>query len=337
MTSNRRPVAALVGMLALVAVAGPIGAWNVERDSIDARAAAELVRGTHAAATRNDFTGDATVTWTSSGGVRRSHVTVSDQGGAIEITTKDGAAVIDTDRRTYLRKALGWTGVVVEPTARSVPAPTHHWELGTEPAQQVAGRPTTVVVASRADGSPALRLSIDDETGLLLARDVLDPKGHVERAVRFDRIDIAPSAATVAAPSGVHDRTAAAISSIPDGYRAPQAPDGYELVAKSRHQNGVMFFYSDGLFTASVFEQRGQLDRGALTGGSDVQRGRTVIRVTREPSGDAAVWDRDGLVYTFVSDAPRDVFNGMLDTLAADERSAPESVVDYVLGPFGWG
>ena len=48
------------------------------------------------------------------------------------------------------------------------------------------------------------------------------------------------------------------------------------------------------------------------------------------------VWSRNGLVYTCVSDAPSDVFAAMIGRLADAGRSTPESVVDYVLGPFGW-
>jgi hypothetical protein len=48
------------------------------------------------------------------------------------------------------------------------------------------------------------------------------------------------------------------------------------------------------------------------------------------------VWERDGVVYTCVSDAPSDVFTKVVDGLAGAGRSTPESVVDFVLGPFGW-
>jgi hypothetical protein len=48
------------------------------------------------------------------------------------------------------------------------------------------------------------------------------------------------------------------------------------------------------------------------------------------------VWERDGVVYTCVSDAPADVFDASVTALAAPERSALERVADFVLGPFGW-
>jgi len=91
------------------------------------------------------------------------------------------------------------------------------------------------------------------------------------------------------------------------------------------------------VFTASVFEQQGDLDWGALpSGGADSQLAGTRTRTYHEPSGGVVVWERNGLVYTCVSDAPSDVFADMVDELAAGGRSVPESVVDFVLGPFGW-
>ena len=100
----------------------------------------------------------------------------------------------------------------------------------------------------------------------------------------------------------------------------------------------MLLYYSDGLFTASVFEQQGELDWDALpSGGDDTRLADTRTRVYHEPSGDVAVWARNGLVYTCVSDAPSDVFARMVGAMASDGRSAPESVVDFVLDPFGWG
>ena len=51
--------------------------------------------------------------------------------------------------------------------------------------------------------------------------------------------------------------------------------------------------------------------------------------------GDVVVWERDGVVYTCVSDAPHDSLAGMLAGLSPSP-SVPERVVDFVLGPFGF-
>ena len=108
------------------------------------------------------------------------------------------------------------------------------------------------------------------------------------------------------------------------------------LVSRSQHTNGVQLVYSDGLFSVSVLEQRGELDWDAMPhGGTDTSVDGARARRYAEPMGDVIVWERDGVVFTGVSDAPGDVFDAMLTGLAPDP-GIPERVVDFVLGPFGF-
>jgi hypothetical protein len=338
-TVRRRPATIALCTLAAFALAWPIAASAGAKDDADAQAASRLVQGTHDAAVDHDFAGVATVTWTTPKGKQQAAVSVTDAEGAVAISAADGRSVVDEGKRTYLRDHLGWTGLVVEPTVRDRPAPDHRWDLSTAGSRTVAGRPATVVEATRPDGTPAQRMVVDDATGLLLAREIVGPSGRVERSVQFTRIDIGDRASKATGPpAGVSTPAAEKLTSTPDGYRAPGSPAGFELVTRSRHPDGVLLFYSDGVFTASVFEQQGDLEWGALPGGgADTQLADTRTRTYHEPSGDVAVWERNGLVYTCVSDAPSDVFTRMVGALASDERSGPESVVDFVLGPFGWG
>jgi hypothetical protein len=339
-TRLRRPATVALGALAALALAWPIAASaGADSRDTDARHAARLVGGTRAAAEEHDFTGVATVTWTSPKGAHReAQVRVTDANGSVAVTAADGRAVVDEGRRTYLRDHLGWTGLVVEPTSGHLPEPDRRWALSTAGASTVAGRTATVVVAARGDGAPAQRLVVDDATGLLLARDVLGPGGRVERSLRFSSIDVGEPARPLSPPTDVPTRAAEKLTSVPDGYRAPGSPAGFELVTRSRHPDGVLLFYSDGLFTASVFEQQGDLDWGSLpSGGSETRLADTRTRIYHEASGDVAVWERNGLVYTCVTDAPSDVFDRMVGALASDDRGTIESVVDFVLGPFGWG
>jgi hypothetical protein len=337
MTGTRRPAGVALVALATLALAWPVGAVAGSGESNDAREAARLVTRTRDASSRYDFSGTATVSWNTGGGTRRAPVEVHDASGSIEIISVSGI-VVDEGRHTYLRDprtAPRWSSVLVEPSARNLPAPGSHWDLSTAAGRTVAGRPTTVVVATRSDGTPAQRLFVDDDTGLLLGREVLGPNGRVERAVLFDAIAVG-IAGTVDTPR-VGTAQAPRLSSLPSGYRAPSSTAGYELVTRSRHPDGVLLFYSDGLFTVSVFEQQGELNWSALpNGGTTGDVAGTRSRAYREPSGNVLVWERDGLVYTCVSDAPSDVFTKVVDGLAGAGRSAPESVVDFVLGPFGW-
>jgi sigma-E factor negative regulatory protein RseB len=338
MSPTRKPATLAWCALAIVAVAWPIGAWAASApDSPDAREAARLVTRTRDAASRYDYSGTAVITWTVGDATRQAEVEVHDVDGVLEIVAADGGAVIDEGRRTYLRDRLGWTGALVEPAAANLPDPSHEWALSLGPPRTVAGRPTTAVVAARADGTPAQRLFVDDATGLLLGRQVLGPSGHVQRSMQFVTVDIGDGNGQVQAPRGVETEKAKVLSSVPDGYRAPSSLAGYELVTRSEHPDGVLLFYSDGLFTASVFEQQGDLDWSALpSGGSESRLAGTRTRMYHDPSGDVVVWARHGLVYTGVSDAPSDVFADMIEQLADSGRSTPESIVDYVLGPFGW-
>jgi len=338
-TVLRRPATVALCALATFAVAWPIAASAGVGSDPDAREAARLVRGTRAAAHDHDFTGLATVTWTTPK-KRTAQVHVTDVSGSIAIAAiGGGGAVFDDGRRTYLKDRLGWTGLVVEPTAHDLPAPDRRWQLTTAGTSTVAGRPATVVLAARPDGTPAQRMVVDDATGLLLARDILGPRGKVERSVSFSTIDVRErDAGPVTPPAGVENRVAQSLTSVPEGYRAPGSLSGFQLVTRSRHPDGVLLFYSDGVFTASVFEQQGDLDWDALpAGGTDTQLADTRTRTYHEASGDVAVWERDGLVYTCVTDAPSDVFTTMVGAMASDGRSTPEAVVDFVLGPFGWG
>jgi sigma-E factor negative regulatory protein RseB len=337
LTLVRRPL----GVAICVVVLGATWCIATSADAgsqSDARHAASLLRETRRAPARYDFAGYAVVTWSTPKGVERARVRVTDTAGAIEITSADGNTVIDEGRRTYLRDHLGWTGVVVEPTTDALPDPGREWKLATAGARTVAGRPATLVVASRRDGRPAQQIAVDDSTGLLLAREILGPEGDVERSLRFSTVEIGAPAAEVAPPGGVRSRAARPLASTPDGYRAPQSSAGFDLLTRSRHPDGVLFFYSDGLFTASVFEQRGDLDWSALPGGGrDTHLADARTRTYREPSGDVAVWASDGIVYTCVTDAPSDRFEQMVSALSTGERSTVQAVVDFVLGPFGWG
>ena len=189
-TGLRRPSTIALCALATFALAWPIAASAGAGDSADAQEAVRLVRGTRDAAADHDFSGDATVTWTTPTRTEKTQVRVTDVGGAVTITTTGGTTVVDEGRRTYLRDRLGWTGLVVEPTAHDLPSPNRRWRLSTAGSRTVADRPGTVVLATRPDGKPAQRLVVDDATGLLLGREVLGPRGQVERSVRFSSIEV---------------------------------------------------------------------------------------------------------------------------------------------------
>mgnify|MGYP001157633628 CR=1 FL=1 len=92
---------------------------------------------------------------------------------------------------------------------------------------------------------------------------------------------------------------------------APGSPGGEQAgtAGVTSPKNGagdvVHLSYSDGLAAVSVFVQRGTLDEKAFRGWRrTTARGRTVFR--RDSLQHWAVWERDGYVFTVLTDAPAD-------------------------------
>jgi hypothetical protein len=280
------------------------------------------------------FSGVVQVTWLDEGKQNELTVDVTGDMGAIEVQSGE-SLVFDRGTRTYFRNKLGWSSALIEPEKSAAPAPDHRWTLSERRGPKIAGRPTVLVEATRRNGDVAQRLFLDDETSLLLRRQVLDTDGRVHRSLEFLDLDLATTE-PLRVPRGVSTRDAKPLDHVPTGYEAPSRVAGYVLVTRSQHRDGVELLYSDGLFSVSVFEQRGKLDWDALPArgvsatvdGSDARRYSTA-------SADVVMWEHDGTVFTVVSDAPRDVVDELLENLKPD-RSTVERVVDYVLGPFGW-
>jgi hypothetical protein len=333
-----------VALTALVAVA--VLPWMLASlTSADAAgqgsdAAARLVDRMRAASSDWSFGGTVALEWRDTDDASKTHTTTVDVKatyGAIEVVA-GSTKVEDQYGFTVVTGDRGVPNVLLSPITRTLPSADHAWTLSTRPATEIAGRPTTVVVATRRDRSAAQRLYIDTETNLFLGRDVLDAKGRVERALRFTsfHVDGGPQP-TSASGSGALGGTAT-LRHVPDGYRAPAATAGYKLIAATKGDaGGVQLSYSDGIFTVSISERLGDLDWAALaSGGAAATVAGHRARTYSEPGADVVVWEGDGVVYTCVSDAPMDVTAAMIAGLSPSGRSAIEKAVDFVLGPFSW-
>jgi sigma-E factor negative regulatory protein RseB len=231
---------------------------------------------------------------------------------------------------------------------RGAPSATDKYEITERAGQPVAGRTTIVVEARRrSDGALVERFHIDDDNGLVLQRDSFDGDATPRRSVEFERMwssprgaatdDAADDTATRAAHAADHPEL---VDDVDTPYRAPErAGDGYRLVGRWEHDDAIVqLSYSDGLLSASVFEQKGKLDWDALpTGGvpAAVGGGRAVAYSL--PVGEAVVWQRGGLVYTCVGDAPRaDLVALAGDVSRRGRTGALTRLARVVLAPFGW-
>jgi sigma-E factor negative regulatory protein RseB len=218
------------------------------------------------------------------------------------------------------------------------PAPGSAWELDVDGSAEVAGRPAHIVTARHGDGPVRARFYVDQASGLLVRRDVLQRDGDVVRSVRFARLvtdDISPAVPPVPDRGPKVTRT----EEVGDEYIVPERLEsGFHLLGRYQQPGGaVQLFYSDGLFSLSLFEQAGDIEWGSLPEGGRrdaVDSERAQWYATH--AGTVVVWARDGLVITGVSDAPPDTVRAAVATVKAAEPSVIDDVVDFVLEPFDW-
>ena len=194
----------------------------------------------------------------------------------------------------------------------------------------VLGRPVTVIAASR-DGFLDARFWVDDATGLLVRREVYDGATLV-RSTGFTSLRVSRDGFLAHLPPELEAPTATklAMTSVAvlndEGWTYPADLSGRFALTGLEHLETAgdvtRASYSDGLSTASVFEQQGLLDPAAVAdltatsvGGGDVYVGYGLPTV--------AVWECDGTVYTVVTDAPPDVADEVIASLPHQRRDQP--------------
>jgi hypothetical protein len=265
------------------------------------------------------------------------HVGARGLGGAFAIG-QAGRQVVGSgdDRQIGAGGAgVGWTAAA----EHEAPAPDAAWDLEVTGSGVVAGRPATFVEARDDNGRARAIFAVDKERGQLLERQILDRDGNVVRSVGFLRISTGAFEPYVPAVPDADTPAPVAIDDVPDGFVAPASTDsGYELLGRYRHADGsTHLFYSDGLFTLSVFEQKGAVDWDRLPAGrcEPIDDLRTCSYDTAV--GTIVVWNQQGIVFTAIGDAPPDLVVGVVGHFDdAGSGSWLDDVANFVLDPFGW-
>ena len=210
------------------------------------------------------------------------------------------------------------------------------YRLSVAGVQGCGGRAALLVEARRpgAGGAAGLagRFWVDQRTGMVLRRDLLDATGRVVSRSTLTHLQVdspstfAPVSATVPtgaahpvvplAPSG-RRVTASELAALAPG-APPELPGGLQLFDARRHDDRVLqLSYSDGLSTLSLFVQPGALP-GAVTALPIERRGGADVRAMPGPS-DRLAWASDGRTWSLVSDAPI----GVVDAAVAVLPHAP--------------
>lgn len=308
---------------------------------------AQLLDDARRAAEEQDYSGVLEVSWSDASGEHRSDVPVRSAAGVLALG--DRPQVVVEGARRFVQGPNGWVAVWSQEAHPVVPPASAKWELVVHDGPTVAGRPTRQIDATdRHDGRVRERLYLDEVTSLLLRREQLDTRGRTVRAVGFTTIGEPAVGMFIGslpgeapqAPARSANRQPRVLKEVAAPFRAPRdAGDRFRLAGRYDEDHHTLhLFYSDGLFSVSVFEQKGELDPNGLPAGAE---SRTVagrdVRQYRTPGGVVLVWEAADVVYTTVSDAPVDQLDGVLaDVSPPRSTDALTHVTNFVLGPFSW-
>jgi hypothetical protein len=325
---------AVVGVGVIVGLGPPAPAQPSSSQAVQLLAAATT------AASHLTYSGDLTVEWSDRGQLHQAETSADVVNGVVEVG-QGGQLALSQGGQRWVGSAGNWALVLgPDVPAATPPRPDSNWTLQTQRGPVIAGLPTTVVVVSDPQsGTARARYFIEPATGALLRREVLDRNGHVVRAVSFDRLD-ALGATPPPPPSHARRAQPTRLGSLPSGFDAPSTLGrGYRLLGQYRQPDGtVQVFYGDGLFTLSLFEQRGTLDWTSVPPGASQQVDGVTARLIATPTTSAVVWNSRGVVTTCVSDAPPDQVMIAVRSLVHHDTSSSvgHDIAHFVLGPFGW-
>lgn len=207
-----------------------------------------------------------------------------------------------------------------------------NYSADVEGTAEVAGRTADIVAVHKIGSPPAARFWIDRATALPLRREVLDPFGRTVRESAFITLTVGGTHLARAVPenaSGMPHVVGVALEAgevarlRADGWSVPDRLGALELFEVRLQGAGraatLQLSYSDGVTAASVFQQRGRLDRSAV---SDWQR--TKVGGSRAWVQAAfprrVVWTGQGTVYTVIADVPRTTLDDLVRTFPHGDR-----------------
>jgi hypothetical protein len=207
------------------------------------------------------------------------------------------------------------------------------------PVDLDTGPAVPVELVERDDGVRREVLYLDELTGLVVRRETFDRDGAAVRVVAYTELELLPAATRVASDDAGADAAPRHPEAPPElveriraaGFVAPDELDaGYLLLGAAELPDAsvptVHLLYGDGLYTLSVFQQRGRMASAA-------RRGAVALAtddggaVWRWPGSEPRrlVWNGDGLTFTVLTDAPTDEVLLAIGGLPTDP---PSSILD---------
>ncbi|MPZ87230.1 MAG: hypothetical protein GEU81_03970 [Nitriliruptorales bacterium] len=282
------------------------------------------------------------------GGESRAHVAdVASGGGELLLRGPGSRMVWLTPDGGLLTDGEGGAELDLPPSRPTRLAPdmmADKYDIEVIGRQSLLDRPATLLEVRRRDGGVLReRLWLDDKSGLLLRRESYDG-GTLRRLYTYLSLNLETSASQNPAgsrglspgltrlaprPGAVEGVAADQLATLRQaGFHVPERlPEGYVvdgIFPGAENRQPLQLIYDDGVYTVSLFQQRGSIDWEALPPG-----GQTVKAL-----GDRAlewpgavprrlVWEAGGITYTLVGDAPPNEFLAIAAGLPHDEANHP--------------
>ncbi len=252
-------------------------------------------------------------TWCSFGGrTEFSIVSVEHAGSVVMVEAAGSSQVLGGGRASANGSGNGvalsdWSSIVVADRYETV---------GTS-AEVRAGRDVIVVTVNEQDQMRA-RIWFDEETGAAMGSEVYDGAAELFRLSWMIDFDLNPRRIYTALRDGdsIYDVVVAAEA---DGL--PNSVAGYQLVdAYAGPNDSIHAFYSDGLFSFSVFLIDGEGATGPFVDADIMQVNSASYRWILTPSDLWVQWSGGGTTYVLVGDLPPDHLEQVLTELPVPSR-----------------
>ena len=224
--------------------------------------------------------------------------TVARQGSMSMTSSPEGDLMI-TDALAMMRRGGEW--YAVDFTNRAEWSLSDRYRLGEPEQVERLGRAARRYVVFEGD-LPRVRIVVDDVTAVPLLTEVLDDEGRVFRVAALMEVTTPDQSSDM--PTEVRHRTVAGIESGP---QLPASVAGYRRVdTYAVEGGGIQGYYSDGLFSFSVF-QTGRGEAPAAFDGATrfTVAGHTYLRVVT-PTMVWVYWGAPDHSYMLVGDLPPD-------------------------------
>jgi len=223
-----------------------------------------------------------------------------------------GGDLMAHDGISAVRSGSEWYGTEVEEWAAWTVS--DRYSLGeSTPTTRLARSATIVTVLE--DGMPRIRMIIDDESRVPLATEILDANGRVFRMAAL--VTFEPG--TQDMPDDMPDmEVMATIRPMGAATSLPQSLGGYlRADVYDAGDGAVQVFYTDGVFSFSVFEAGRGARPAAFAGATEFEAGGSKYLRIVTPTSTWVNWNAPDRSYVLMGDLPPDHLVEVLQLLPA--------------------